>query len=127
VTLLHELRAAGVRVVLASDNTRDPFYGFGDLDLLEVLREGVRIGHLDMPVGDWPAAVTAIPAAVMGLPAGRLVVGAAADLVLCAARDYSELLSRPQSDRLVLRGGRPSGAAVPSYRELDHLFPAPAA
>lgn len=30
VTLLHELAAAGVRVCLASDNTRDQFYGYGD-------------------------------------------------------------------------------------------------
>ena len=122
VTLLHELRAAGVRVVLASDNTRDPFYGFGDLDLAEVLREGVRIGHLDLPVGDWPAAVTAHPADVMRLPAGRITVGAPADLVLFAARSYSELFSRPQADRIVLRAGRPVGTAPPSYRELDRLF-----
>ena len=33
VTLLHEMRACGIAVALASDNTRDPFYGYGDLDL----------------------------------------------------------------------------------------------
>lgn len=38
VTLLHELAAAGVPVMLASDNCRDPFYAFGDHDLLEVFR-----------------------------------------------------------------------------------------
>ena len=124
ITLLHELRAAGVRVVLASDNTRDPFYGFGDLDLCEVFREAVRLGHLDTPVGDWPAAVTALPAAVMGIPYG-LHVGAAADLVLFSARDYSELLSRPQSDRVVVRAGRAIDARPPSYRELDRLYPRP--
>ena len=122
VTLLHELHAAGVRVAVASDNTRDPFYGFGDLDMAEVFREAVRIGHLDLPVGDWPAAVTSVPASIMGVPAGRVRAGAAADLVLFPARSYSELLSRPQSDRVVLRAGQPTGAAVPSYRELDHLF-----
>ena len=122
VTLLHELRAAGVRVVLASDNTRDPFYGFGDLDLAEVLREGVRIGHLDLPVGDWPACVTSLPAQVMGVAAGRVQAGAAADLVLFSARSYSELFSRPQSDRIVIRAGRAINATPPSYRELDHLF-----
>jgi cytosine deaminase len=122
VTLLHELRAAGVRVVMASDNTRDPFYGFGDLDLAEVLREGVRIGHLDLPVGDWPATITALPAQVMGLEAARLRPGAAADLVLFSARSYSELFSRPQSDRVVVRAGRTVDTTPPSYRELDHLF-----
>ncbi len=123
VTLLHELRAAGVRVAIASDNTRDPFYGFGDLDMAEVFREAVRIGHLDLPIGDWPAAVTSLPATVMGVPAGRVRVGAAADLVLFSARAYSELLSRPQADRIVLRAGRAIDATAPSYRELDRLFP----
>ena len=120
--MVHELRAAGVRVVIASDNTRDPFYGFGDLDLAEVFREAVRIGHLDLPVGDWPQAITALPADVMRLAAGRLRVGDAANLVLFNARDYSELLSRPQSDRRVVRDGRMIDARVPSYRALDGLF-----
>ncbi len=122
VTRLHELRAAGVRVAVASDNTRDPFHCGGDLDMVEVFRESVRIGHLDMPVGDWPLAVGAAPAATMGLPGGRLAVGAAADLVLFSARDWSEWLSRPQSDRVVLRAGRAIDTALPCYRELDHLF-----
>lgn len=122
ITLVHELRAAGVRVVLASDNTRDPFYGFGDMDLAEVLREGVRIGHLDLPVGDWPEAITARPAEAMGIDAGRLLVGAAADLVVFSARSFSELFSRPQSDRIVLRAGRRIDTTLPDYRELDSLF-----
>ena len=121
ITLLHELRAAGVRVVIASDNTRDPFYGFGDLDLVEVFREAVRIGHLDLPVGDWPATVTSQPAAVMRHGYG-LRPGQPADLVVFAARSYSEWLSRPQSDRIVLRSGRPVDTAPPSYRELDPLL-----
>ncbi len=124
VTLLHELRAAGVRVVIASDNTRDPFYGFGDLDLCEVFREAVRIGHLDLPVGAWPAAVTTLPAAVMGIEYG-LRPGDAADLVLFSARDYSELLSRPQADRAVVRAGRAIAADPPSYRELDPIYSRP--
>jgi cytosine deaminase len=119
ITLLHELRAAGVRVVSASDNTRDPFYAFGDLDLVEVFREAVRIGHLDAPVGDWPRAVTMHPAEVMGASAGRLGPGRPADLVLFPARDWSELLSRPQADRVVVRSGRAVGSVPPSYRELS--------
>jgi len=34
VAPLHELDAAGVTVMVASDNTRDPFYAYGDLDML---------------------------------------------------------------------------------------------
>ena len=127
VTLLHELRAAGVKVSIASDNTRDPFYGFGDLDLAEVFRESVRIGHLDIPVGSWPAAITATPADVMKITAGTIAVGAPADLVLFRARDWSELLSRVRGARVVLRGGEVLAATLPDYRELDHLFAKPVA
>jgi hypothetical protein len=35
---------------------------------------------------------------------------------------YSELLSRPQTDRVVLRAGRPIGTATPDYHELDGAF-----
>lgn len=124
VTLLHEMRARGIAVAVASDNCRDPFYGYGDHDGLEVFTQAARIAHLDRPVGDWPCAVTRTPASVMGLTtAGRIAVGLPADLVLFEARRYSELLSRPQADRVVLRRGIPIDTALPSYRELDALFP----
>ncbi len=123
VTLLHELAAAGVPVAVGSDNTRDPFHFSGDLDMLEVFTEAVRIGHLDHPFGDWPAAVARTPAAAMGLAGrGTIAVGGPADLVLFRARTMSELLARPQHDRVVLRGGRPIRRRLPDYRELDPLF-----
>ena len=122
-TLLHELAARDVPVALASDNCRDPFYGYGDHDVLEVFREATRIAHLDRPVGSWPAAVTRTPAEIMGMPErGRIAPGAPADLVLFRARSFSELLSRPQADRTVLRAGRPIDPTPPDYRELDDLF-----
>jgi len=123
VTLLHEMKARGIPVAVASDNTRDPFYAYGDLDLHEVFREAVRIGHLDHPFADWVRTVTATPAALMGLEdRGVLRPGAVADLVLFEGRSFSEVLSRPESGRLVLRGGRADDARPPSYRDLDPLF-----
>ncbi len=122
VTLLHELVGRGVRVAVASDNCRDAFYGFGDHDMLEVFREATRICHLDRPYGDWPRAVTATPAALMGLAgAGRIGARLPADLILFAGRTWSELLSRPQADRVVLRNGAPVDRQLPDYRELDDL------
>jgi cytosine deaminase len=123
VTLVHELRARGITVAIASDNCRDPFYGYGDHDMLEVFREAVRIAHLDRPIGAWPAAVARTPAQVMRLPEHGVVgAGRQADLVLFNARRYSELLSRPQSDRIVLRRGRAIDTTLPDYRELDPLM-----
>jgi cytosine/creatinine deaminase len=122
VSSLHELKAAGVPVMVASDNTRDPFYAYGDLDPLEVYRESTRILHFDHPVSDWPCVVTCTPADIMGLPAhGRIAVGLPADLVLTRARSWTELLSRPQSDRVVVRSGRVIERMLPDYRELDGL------
>ncbi|WP_428374340.1 cytosine deaminase [Lichenicoccus sp.] len=121
ITLLHELAAAGVPVMLASDNTRDPFFAYGDLDMLEVFSQSVRIGHLDHPFLDWPRAITTRPAEWMGRPA-PLAIGGPADLVVFDARSLNELLSRPQADRLVIRSGRPTATTPPRYRELDGLF-----
>ena len=67
VTTLKELDAAGVPVCLASDNTRDQFFGYGDLDMLEIFRESCRIGHLDRPIARWPLAVTSRPCTNHGL------------------------------------------------------------
>jgi cytosine deaminase len=122
VTLVHEMRARGIRVAFASDNTRDPFYAYGDLDMLEVMREATRIAHLDHPVGDWAAAFARRPAEAMGIEAGMIGDGGPADLILVPARTWTELLSRPHSDRLVIRAGRAIDAAPPDYSELDHLM-----
>jgi cytosine deaminase len=122
VTLLHELAARRVRVAVASDNCRDAFHGYGDHDMLEVFREAARIAHLDRPFGEWPRAVTATPADLMGLTgSGRIGPGLPADLVLFEGRAWSELLSRPQGNRVVLRDGRPIERRLPDYRELDDL------
>lgn len=123
ITLLHELKAAGVPVAVASDNTRDPFYAYGDLDMVEVFREAVRIAHLDHPLDEAATVVTSLPADILKVPeAGRIAVGLAADLVLFNARSWSEFLSRPQADRIVMRNGMGIDRRLPDYRELDPLM-----
>ena len=119
VAPLHELDAAGVTVMVASDNTRDPFYAYGDLDMLEVYREATRILHFDHSARPWLKTVAATPGEVMGLPNGRMAVGAPAGLVLTRARTMNEFLSRPQNDRVVLYAGKPVDRTLPDYRELD--------
>ncbi|NEI73936.1 cytosine deaminase [Rhizobium lusitanum] len=123
VTLLHELAAAGVATAVSSDNTRDPFYAYGDLDPVEVFREAVRILHLDHPLDTAARVVTTSPADILGRPdIGRIAVGHSADLVLFSARRWSEFLSRPQSDRVVLRKGKVIDRSLPDYRELDSVI-----
>lgn len=122
VTLLHELKAAGVKVALASDNCRDPFFAYGDHDGLEVFVQSARIGHLDRPVADWPLAVTKTPAEMMGLDVGQIREGMAADLVVFRARSFNELMARGQGDRTVIRAGKQIDTTLPDYAELDDLM-----
>ncbi len=126
VTLVKELAAAGVPVAIASDNTRDPFYAYGDLDALEVFREGARIVQFDHPQDQawyWIGTVTSGAAAIAGFTyRARIEAGAPADITLFRARSWTELLARPQSDRIVLRSGKAIDTTLPDYRELDDLM-----
>ncbi len=125
VTLVHEMKARGIPVSFASDNTRDPFYAYGDLDMLEVLRQATRIAHLDHSETDWVRSVTTTPAQTCGFDIPSLEAGAPADLVICKARGWTELYARPQSERIVLRGGRAIDRTLPDYSELDDLMRTP--
>ena len=122
ITLVHEMKARGINVSFASDNTRDPFYAFGDLDMIEVMRQATRIGHLDHSDTDWPKAFTSNPSKAMSIDSSFLTPGAPADLVICSARDWTELYSRPQADRMVLRNGMKIDTTLPDYKDLDNLM-----
>ena len=121
VTLLHEMKAAGLRVAVAGDNCRDPFYAYGDHDMLDTFSQAVKIAHLDHPIGDWIRAATTVPAEIMDVEHGLLAKGRTADLVVLRARSYSEMLARHQFDRAVLRAGRAIDTTLPDYRMLDDL------
>ncbi|WP_457585294.1 cytosine deaminase [Ensifer canadensis] len=122
VTLLHEMKRRGIPVALASDNTRDPFNSYGDLDMLETFRLGTRALHLDHPHGDWIRAVSTTPAEIMGLDGrGAIAGGQAADFILFEGRSWSEVLSRSESNRIVVRDGVPVSSPLPAYFELDGL------
>jgi len=122
ITLVHEMKARGINVSFASDNTRDPFYAYGDLDMVEVMREATRIGHLDHSGTDWPLAFSTTPAKACGFDAPSLSPGAPADLLIFNARNWTEFFARPQSDRIVLRGGAQIDRTLPQYSELDDLM-----
>mmetsp|Transcript_4556 Transcript_4556/g.15166 ORF Transcript_4556/g.15166 Transcript_4556/m.15166 type:complete len:530 (+) Transcript_4556:4518-6107(+) len=130
ITLIQELRAAGVAVAAASDNVRDHWHPYGDYDMLQVFASTVAVAHLDTAPaeGHWLDLVSATPARAMGLLDGQedkgllVAEGADADLVLFpGARRASELLARPQTDRIVLRRGRPQFTRLPDFADLDDL------
>lgn len=121
VTRVQELQQHNIPVAFASDNCRDPFFGFGDHDVLEVFEQAVKIAHLDTPYSNWITSVTTTPAKIMGLDLGRIAPGNTADLIIFPARYFSELLARSQHERIVLRKGQSIATDLPPYQELDDL------
>lgn len=122
VTLVHEMKARGINVSFASDNTRDPFYAYGDLDMMEVMREATRIAHLDHSDADWFNAFGLNPEKACGFAGSDLSIGSAADFIAFNARSMNELLARPQTDRIIVRAGKPIDSTLPHYSELDSLM-----
>lgn len=119
VTLIHEMRERGISVAIAGDNCRDSFHAYGDHDMLDTFRQGVRVLHLDHPLNDAMALVGPGPSDIAGFAGhGRLKIGAPARLIAFNARSLNEIMSRPQSDRIVFSFGRRIRAQVPDYSEL---------
>jgi cytosine deaminase len=120
VTLIKEMQDAGIRVAVGGDNCRDPFYAYGDHDMVDTLRQAIKIAHLDHPLDAIPAMAGPIPASIIGAEtSGRIVPGGAARLMLFSARTLNEFVCRPQSDRIVIDRGRRVVGGPPDYSELD--------
>ncbi len=100
-----EARAAGMHVMLASDNVADVFYPYGDYDLFDVFRLGVFKAHLEPQ--DWLDAITDIPARWCGGTAVGIGAGSSADFIHYQAADLRDLLSRTNVRRQVWRAGVP--------------------
>ena len=84
--------------------------------------QAVKIAHLDHPHerldhrGDLGPGGDHAAAAVRPDRAGR-----AADLIVLKARDCSEMLSRFQADRVVIRHGKAIDTTLPDYRRAGRL------
>ncbi|MBN8291844.1 amidohydrolase family protein [Rhodobacter sp. NTK016B] len=104
LTRVHELRAAGVNVVLGADNVRDAFSPIGRHDPRHSLSLAVLAAHLDPPFGDHLPMITSQALSALGLAPVHVDGTALQDLVLFQASSTSELLSgapmRPVTDVL---------------------------
>ena len=119
LTLVHDLLDAGVPLACASDNVRDAFHAYGDLDAAEVYIQSVRLAHLDSRLGASVGVVTSGAADIIGLPsAGRVAPGAPSQLVVFPSRSFSEFLSRPGSGRRLVDGESIRDALPPDFGEL---------
>lgn len=96
LTLVRELVAGGVDVRFGSDNVRDVFYPFGDLDPLEAAWLAAIAAHVD----DEDVLLAGICDGTK-----RLQVGAPAHLVLVDATSLTDAIARRPAGRTVLRAG----------------------
>ncbi|NJK35632.1 MAG: cytosine deaminase [Oscillatoriales cyanobacterium SM2_2_1] len=104
VTLVHELQARGIPVAIASDNCDDPFYAYGEHDLIATYQLSSQITHLDLYPHQSIPTITSVPSRHLGTT-GTFYSGMAADLMLFSATSHRELIARSQGDRTILRGG----------------------
>ncbi len=108
LTRVKEFFAAGVDLAFGHDCVQDPWYPFGDGDMLDVARMGIHAGHLT-GTGEWPlalGAVTDAPARILGLPGSDIKVGAPAHGLILAAKSLRDTLSAYATRALLIRGNR---------------------
>jgi len=114
---IQQLQAAGVRVVMGSDNVQDPWYPGGDFDPVELLRLAPVLSHQQPWRRRGLAPFTTEASRLLDLPwDGVLREGSPADLLVLGATSWGDLLARPPRRR-VLRDGQwlpPPDQEVPS-------------
>ena len=101
---IHELRAAGVQVLLGADNVADPFYPYGVYDPVDTLRLAAIAAHINP--AEWLEAITTNPARAMGVTVPNIAVGALADFLLITGADWAAAISNPRANRQIFRAGQ---------------------
>lgn len=103
-----EMWTHDVPVAFGHDCVMDPWYPLGSADMLEVAKMAIHVGHLTSreQMRAAFAAVTSVPASILGLEGYGLEPGCRADLVLLEAADPIEAIRLQAARLLVLRGGR---------------------
>lgn len=92
LTLVHELRRAGVPIVLGSDNVRDAFCPVGRHDPRYVLELAIMAAHLDPPFDQWLPGITTNAAQALGHDATYVDGADLDDLLMAEAADLSTLI-----------------------------------
>ncbi|MGE0799530.1 MAG: amidohydrolase family protein [Lautropia sp.] len=108
MTRVPELLAAGVPVAFGHDCVMDPWYGLGSGDMLEVAQMGLHVAQMTSQAAMRQCfdAVTATPAAILGLDGYGIAAGCFADFVLLQAADPVEAIRLRATRLAVVRRGR---------------------
>jgi cytosine/creatinine deaminase len=120
VTAANEIRAAGLPLAIGGDNCRDAWFAYGDHDMLDTLKQAIRVFQADEPLTGSLTMASRTPADLIGRPdLGRIGVGLPAHLVIFNARSLNVVLARDQADRIVLHHGRRVTDPLPLHHELE--------
>ena len=108
LTRVPELMALGVNVAFGHDCVMDPWYSFGNADMLEVAHMGVHATQMTSrtAVVSCFEAVTTNAAKAFGLEGYGIAPGCNADFVLLEARDPIEAIRLKANRLAVFRRGR---------------------
>ena len=93
LTRLRELAAAGVRVIVGSDNVGDAFCPVGQHDPMAALHLAVLSAHLDPPLGRWLPMVTTDAARALGADPVHVDGAHRRELLTSDARDTAQLVA----------------------------------
>lgn len=93
ITRLRELHAAGVPIVIGSDNVADAFCPLGQHDPRAALHLAALAGHLDPPMGQWLPTITLNSARALGMDVPYVEDTPLENLRLCAVSHTSDLVA----------------------------------
>ncbi len=102
ITRVRELSAAGVPVMIGSDNVCDAFCPIGAHDPMAALAIAALGAHLDPPYGRWLKAITIDARRMLGLPPLYLDGCTASDLLVSNATSTAELVAGAPRYRLAM-------------------------
>jgi len=121
MTRVPELLAAGIPVAFGHDCVMDPWYSLGSGDMLEVAHMGLHVAQMtgQDAMRECFRAVTATPAAILGLDGYGVAPGCHADLVLLDAADPVEAIRLRAARRMVMRRGKIIAESPRAQARLD--------
>lgn len=121
MTRVKEQMERGLTVAFGQDCAMDPWYPMGSGDMLEVASMGLHVAQmtgLDQMAACFDA-VTAAPAAILGLDGYGIAPGCHADLVVLQAGDPVEAIRLRATRLMVMRRGRVIARTPPAVTQLS--------
>lgn len=123
VTAAKEIMTAGLPLAIGGDNCRDAWFPYGDHDMLDTLKQAIRVFQTDEPLTGALSMASRTPADLIGRPElGRIGAGLPANYILFSARSLNVVLARDQADRIVVKNGREVTEALPLHHELEQAL-----